>query len=95
MRVIINYIPERDKAIKEGVKKILGFFGGHVPYQGPGWGVNPPSRLKKNGFFLRQDVKNIQHALTTFILFKPIFCIVTPSLSTGSIEIIIKKKYKG
>ena len=68
-----------------GRKKL---FRGHIrrsPIRGGG--VDPPPALKRSTFF-RQKVKNSGHALKN-ILIQTIFCIVTPSLSTGSNEIFI------
>lgn len=44
------------KSSKGGPKKTW-LFGGHIPYQEGGGGVNPP--CAKNVIIFRQDVKNI------------------------------------
>ena len=51
-----------------------------------------PLPLKKSTFF-RQNVNNIQHAMTFFFI-KIKICIVTPRLNTGSNEIFMRRKEK-
>ena len=56
-----------------------------------GGGVDlPPARKKVKSF--RRNVTHIQHALKTHFLFEAFFCIITPSLITGSNEILYKKR---
>ena len=63
--------------VREGVKKCSRLYRGHVPYQG--WG-STPLPLKK--------IEKYSACPKTFLL-KQLFCIVPPTLSTGSNEIFI------
>ena len=69
----------------EGVQEDIR---GHVPYQG-GWG-SIPTPVKRSRFFSDKCKK-----YSDFPFFIPIiFCIVTPSLSSGSNEIFIRIERK-